>query len=206
MQAPPPGTAGYGRDVEALARRYAGMSFETVHAALLPWLPTRSGYVLDIGAGSGRDAAALAARGHRVVAVEPTDELRDIARRSHPEAGIEWVDDALPDLATVSGRYDLVLLSAVWMHLDTIERAEGMRRVAQLTAPGGHVAMSVRRGPVPEGRRMFPVPVGETIALAGRAGLDLVHRGEEPDRMDRADVRWDTLVFRAAPDTAEEKR
>jgi protein-L-isoaspartate O-methyltransferase len=32
--------------------------------------------VLDIGSGTGRDAAGLAAMGHSVVAVEPTAELR----------------------------------------------------------------------------------------------------------------------------------
>ncbi|MFE3205590.1 class I SAM-dependent methyltransferase [Embleya sp. NPDC059237] len=205
MQAQPLGTAGYGRNAEALARRYASLTFEVVHAGFLPWLPTRPGSVLDIGAGSGRDAAALAGRGHRVVAVEPTEELRRIGRDAHAGVGIEWVDDALPDLAGVCGRYDLVLLSAVWMHLDAAERACGMRRVGELTAPAGRVAMSIRRGPVPEGRRMFAVPVDETIALASRSGLALVRRGEESDRLGRGDVYWDTLVFRAGPDTAPDE-
>ncbi|MFE2872001.1 MULTISPECIES: class I SAM-dependent methyltransferase [unclassified Embleya] len=203
MRTRPLGTAGYGPDAEALARRYTSTTFEAVHASILPWLPSSPGRVLDIGAGSGRDAAALARRGHHVVAVEPTDELRRIGRRSHPGVDIEWVDDALPALARVRGRYDLVLMSAVWMHLDEAERVDGMRRVAELTAPGGRVAMSIRRGPVPEGRRMFAVPVAETLALAGRSALFPVHRGEEPDHLGRADVHWDTLVLRAEPPAPE---
>ncbi|MEV5882767.1 class I SAM-dependent methyltransferase [Streptomyces sp. NPDC052020] len=193
----PRGIVGYGEDAEELACRYEGVAFEEVHGELLPWLPALPGRAADIGAGSGRDAAALAARGYEVVAVEPTPELRRFGRRQHDDAAVTWVDAALPALAGVRGPFDLVLLSAVWMHLDERERVEGMRRVAELTAPGGCVAISLRHGPPPAGRRMFAVSAAETVALAGRCGLAVVHRGEGPDLLGRADVRWSTLVFRA---------
>lgn len=202
MRARPPGSVGYGEAAEALALRYEGVAFEGVHAELLPWLPPAPGRVVDIGAGSGRDAAALAARGHAVVAVEPTPELRRIGQRLHAGAAIEWVDDALPALTGLRGPFDLVLLSAVWMHLDERERVEGMRRVAELTAPGGCVAVSLRHGPSPAGRRMFDVSAAETVALAERFGLAVVHQGRGPDRLGRAEVRWSTLVFRSERCTA----
>jgi hypothetical protein len=83
------------------------------------------------------------------------------------------------------------------MHLDEQERTDGMRRLAELVSPGGCVAMSLRHGPVPHGRRMFDVPAAETIALADRFGLSVVHRGQELDVSGRAGVSWSTLVFRA---------
>ncbi|NEY34914.1 methyltransferase domain-containing protein [Streptomyces sp. PRKS01-65] len=200
----PRGVAGYGEDAEGLARRYEGVAFEEVHGELLPWLPDLPGRVLDIGSGSGRDAAALAARGYEVVAVEPVPALRRIARRLHGDTAVTWVDAALPALTGVRGTFDLVLLSAVWMHLDERERVEGMRRVAELTAPGGIVAMSLRHGPPPAGRRMFAVSAAETVGLAGRCGLAVVHRAEGPDLLGRADVRWSALVFRARHRTTVE--
>jgi SAM-dependent methyltransferase len=193
----PWGIVGYGEDAEALACRYEAVAFEEVHGYLLPWLPSFPSRVADIGAGSGRDAAALAARGYAVVAVEPTPELRRIGQRLHADAAIAWGDVALPALTGLRGSFDLVLLSAVWMHLDEQERVEAMQRVAELTAPGGCVAMSLRHGPVPAGRLMFAVSAAETVTLAERFGLTVVHRGEGPDRLGRADVRWSTLVFRA---------
>ncbi|MCC4318668.1 class I SAM-dependent methyltransferase [Streptomyces malaysiensis] len=201
MGSRPASARGYGDDAEETARRYEAVAFETVHDDFLPWLPTDPGRVVDIGAGSGRDAAALSARGHQVVAVEPTPELRDVAERLHADAAIEWVDDALPALSGLRGRFDLILLSAVWMHLDEQERSEGMRRLAELVSPGGRVAMSLRHGPVPAGRRMFEVSAAETIALADRFGLSPVHHGEKPDVLGRAGVRWSALVFRAEADT-----
>ncbi|MGW3296079.1 class I SAM-dependent methyltransferase [Streptomyces xiamenensis] len=189
----------YGVRAGELARAYEGVLFEDVHREVLPHLPPPGARVLDVGAGSGRDAAALAGRGYRVVAVEPTDALRDLGRELHPESGVQWVEAALPEVGGVSGVFDLVLLSAVWMHLDEGERRTGMARLRELVAePGGKVVITLRHGPPPEGRRMFDVPADETIALAQEHGLALVQRSGNPDRMSRPLVHWDALVFEVA--------
>jgi protein-L-isoaspartate O-methyltransferase len=48
-------------------------------------LSDATGTVLDVGAGSGRDAAWFAARGHDVVAVEPTSAMRSEGQHRHPD-------------------------------------------------------------------------------------------------------------------------
>ena len=63
-------TAGYAENAAALIEQYERLTFEEVHREVLSLFPVRPGRVLDIGAGTGRDAAALAARGHMVTAVE----------------------------------------------------------------------------------------------------------------------------------------
>ncbi|MER5784023.1 class I SAM-dependent methyltransferase [Streptomyces mobaraensis] len=193
---PPPGTAGYGEAAEALAEQYESVDFAEVHREVLHLFPERPGTVLDIGAGSGRDAAALAGRGHRVVAVEPTAALRAVGRRLHADRGIEWIDDSLPGLRTLRGRrFGLVLLTAVWMHLDEDERPAAMETVSGLVDSGGRVVLSLRHGPVPPGRRMFPVTADETAALARRYGLAALHRAHGGDPLGRADVTWSHLVL-----------
>ncbi len=195
------GTAGYGAQAQALATQYESVTFEDVHRDVLHLFPKTAGTVLDIGAGSGRDAAALARRGHRVTAVEPTAELRAEGQRLHADAAIAWRDDHLPDLAhtLASGqRHDLILLTAVWMHLDAQERDTAMRAIAALLAEGGRVVMSLRHGPVPEGRRMFDVSADETIALAAAQGLTVCHHGEREDMLGREGVSWSFLAFDAA--------
>ena len=158
--------------------------------------------MLDIGAGTGRDAGALAALGHTVVAVEPTPELRAHGQRLHGEAAIEWVDNSLPDLDKVHARgerFDLALLTAVWMHLDTAQRTRAMARVAALLAPGGLMTLSLRHGPVPAGRRMFEVSAAETRALAAPHGLETVHDSERPALLGGSAVWWSVLAFRGRP-------
>ncbi|MBH5338068.1 class I SAM-dependent methyltransferase [Streptomyces pactum] len=207
----PAGTAGYGEAAEALVEQYESVSFADVHREALHLFPTRPSTVVDIGAGSGRDAAALAALGHRVVAVEPTPELRRLGRRRHADREIEWLDDALPGLPALTvlrdrdprfaRGFDLVLLTAVWMHLDEAQRREAMGRLAALLAPAGQLLLTLRHGPVPAGRRMFDVSARETAELAGRHGMGVVHRSEREDLHGRAGVRWSRLGLRRGTGT-----
>ncbi|GAA4586888.1 hypothetical protein GCM10023194_34310 [Planotetraspora phitsanulokensis] len=198
-----PSTAGYGESAGALARQYESVAFADVHRDVLHLFPAVPARVLDIGAGSGRDAAALAGLGHTVVAAEPVAELRELGQRLHPAAGISWVDDALPDLAVLrraATRFDLILLTAVWMHLDEPERVRAMDGVAALLAPGGRLVMSLRHGPVPAGRRMFEVSAEETAGLAERHGLRVVYSGERgDDPLNREGVRWSLLGVQRDP-------
>ncbi|HEV7433556.1 MAG TPA: hypothetical protein VGO22_01580 [Pseudorhizobium sp.] len=55
----------------------------------VPSVPCR---VRDIGAAPERDAAALAALGHSVIAVEPTDVSPSEKMSLHAGRAIEWVN------------------------------------------------------------------------------------------------------------------
>ncbi|MER6068408.1 class I SAM-dependent methyltransferase [Streptomyces sp. NPDC001817] len=194
-RSPARGTAGYAESADALVVQYEEVTFEEVHSAVLQLVPARPGRILDVGAGTGRDAAALAARGHRVVAVEPTPELREHGQRIHPDSAIDWVDDTLPDLLSSRGPFDAVFATAVWMHLDAGERRRAMARIAGLLAPGGRFLVNLRHGPVPEGRHMFDVSASETVELASTHGLQTVHLSERADLHGRDSVRWTCLVL-----------
>jgi 2-polyprenyl-3-methyl-5-hydroxy-6-metoxy-1,4-benzoquinol methylase len=163
----PSGTEGYGETAAERVKQYESIGFADVHRDILHLFPATPSQVIDIGAGTGRDAAAFAERGHNVTAVEPTPELRTEAQRLHARWRIAWIDDSLPDLDRVHAlgeRYDVVMLTAVWMHLDTGQRERAMARVVPLVRPGGLMALS--HGPVPAGRRMFDVSAQETCELA----------------------------------------
>ena len=127
------GTEGYAEEAEDLFRRYESISAAETHKAVLHLIPATAGRILDVGAGTGRDAAWFASMGHRVTAVEPTEAMRLPAMKLHPSPRIEWLDDSLPELALVRRRgepFDLILLSAVWMHFDTEQRAQAMATLA----------------------------------------------------------------------------
>lgn len=196
-----PGAAGYAAEADALAVQYESFSFEATHKGVLKLLP-QTGKVLDIGAGTGRDAAGFAALGHEVLAVEPTAEMRAHGQRLHPHPHIEWLDDSLPDLIRVRARgecFAIVMLTAVWMHLDATERNIAMPHIAGLVAPGGCVSISLRHGPVPAGRRMYDIGIDETVALAAPFGLsEIFRRDGTRDELKRSDVSWSRLVLQKA--------
>lgn len=200
------GTAGYAEDADALVARYESIAPEDVHAAILHLLPPAPSDILDIGAGSGRDAAWLAAKGHRVVAVEPTTALRLRAQQLHP--AIAFVDDSLPELAVVrrqGRRFALVMMTAVFMHLDADERRRAMSNLTELLVDNGRLTITLRHGPVAPGRRMFEVSAEETIALARQHGLGVLvnTRAQSATTANRdAGVTWTVLAFGVRPSIA----
>jgi len=195
------GTEGYAERADVLIEQWRTISFADRHTPVLPWIPQAPSRIADIGAGIGTDAAGLAALGHTVLAVEPVDAFRDAARALHASPRIEWLDDSLPELVALLARretFDVVMLSAVWMHLDAPQRDRAMGRVAALLRDGGVSIMSLRHGPVPAGRRMFEVSADETIRLALARGLRLVrelHTASVQPANRANGVTWTRLVF-----------
>jgi 2-polyprenyl-3-methyl-5-hydroxy-6-metoxy-1,4-benzoquinol methylase len=196
------GTEGYAEEARFLVERWKNISFESQHKIVLDLIPSVQSKVLDIGSGIGIDAAAFAAMGHQVVAVEPTKELRIPGIELHKDSAIEWLDDSLPDLAVLRVRneaFDVIMLTAVWMHLDEEQRCRAMSVVASMLSATGVMIMSLRHGPVPSGRRMFEVTAAETIQLAARQVLQQVLNARTQsvsieNRM--AGVSWTRLAFR----------
>lgn len=193
------GTEGYAEAAPFLLR--TRVPFEQVHEPILHLLPTAPARVLDIGSGPGHDAASLAALGHAVAAAEPTPELLRGAAELYGSSGVLWLEDGLPDLAAVKAlgwRFALVLASGVWMHLDEAQRREAMTNIAGLLEPDGVLAVSLRHGPVPPGRRMFQVGGRETIELAAERGLspvaNVTRDSIQPGNR-AAGVTWTHLAF-----------
>lgn len=202
MSAQVSGTEGYAEEAKLLIERWRSISFEDQHEIVFSLLPPAPSLVLDIGSGIGIDAAAFAAMGHQVVAVEPTKELRIPGIEMHRTYAVEWLDDSLPNLSVLRSRYqkfDVIMLTAVWMHLDEELRQKAMPIVASLLSKTGVMIMSLRHGPVPSGRRMFEVTAEETVQLARSHGLQPVLnvRTQSVSTENRmAGVTWTRLAFR----------
>lgn len=195
------GTQGYPESAAELIERYESLSFAYKHEAVLHLIPGAPTKAMDIGAGTGADAAWLATQGHRVVAVEPTDVLREYGLKQHASPLIQWVNDALPQLDRVAHRkheFGLVMLTAVWMHLDEHERRIAMPVIASLLAPDGVLVMTLRHGLVPVGRIMFAVSAEETVSLAQAQGLRCVLNARAEARLAanrEAGITWSRVAF-----------
>lgn len=193
-----------GDSAHALCDLYESATFEEVHHSWRKHLPNVPGLALDVGAGSGRDAAALRARGWDVVAVDCSADMLDEAKSRHPHAGIKWIHDALPELPIISGQgtlFKFILCSAVWMHLGPSERSRAMMTITGLLQESGVAVITLRHPPDPK-RQMFNVTVEETRALAGCNGLAVVqatHAHDPAPAWGRRDVSWSTVVLRRPP-------
>ncbi|MCG5540370.1 MULTISPECIES: methyltransferase domain-containing protein [unclassified Halorhodospira] len=194
----------YHERAEHVADDYESLSFPDVHNWLIYRLPPGGdSTVLDVGAGSGRDAAWLAERGHEVVAVEPAAALRREAAHRHPHPRIRWLDDQLPGLEDVHRLglcFDTILLSAVWMHVPEGQRARAFRKLITLLKPGGLLAFTLRLGPEAPERGLRAVSVAELRQLAAEHGAYVEHVGESADALGRPEVHWAEVAIRLPDD------
>lgn len=184
----------YDRDAGTFAARYDSLRFEDVHGALVPFLPKPPAAILDVGAGSGRDARALAKMGYSVLAVDPVASLHAGA----PDEGVVWVDDCLPELRAIDpavSQFDFILCSAVLMLLGGEDVKRSIAAMARLLTPGGKLAISIRGGNPGEPAELFhDHPRTLLLDAAEQAGLKLRETRLLPDALGRAH-QWQSFVF-----------
>ncbi|MCA0359076.1 MAG: methyltransferase domain-containing protein [Proteobacteria bacterium] len=189
----------YDRAAEDLVDRYEALDFGQAHPHLAAKLSGAAPLnILDVGAGSGRDAAAMASLGHHVWAAEPSDRMRGLGRALHGAEEIQWLDASMPKLQAqglTGRRFDLIVLSAVWMHVPVEDRREALERLSALLTQGGEIYLTLRLGPGDAGRAMYPVTSDELGRLAPLAGLEQRVLGDKPDLLGRKDISWRTVVL-----------
>ncbi|MEJ3655518.1 class I SAM-dependent methyltransferase [Actinomycetes bacterium KLBMP 9759] len=152
--------------------------------------PLAAGVAVDAACGTGRLAAMLAERGHRVIGVDSSPDMLGRARTR--VAGAEFRLGDLDALPLADATADLVVCALALTHVADLRPA--FAEFARVLRPGGHLVISdihpdrVLRGKVPtvrdaEGRPGRVVAhhhlVGDFLRAALAAGL-CVRRFEEP--------------------------
>jgi SAM-dependent methyltransferase len=114
---------------------------EDLHAIIRRFF--RPGLTADIGCGSGREVAWLAANGFPAVGYDASEGLLAQARERYP--ALRFDAAALPDLAGIADRsFDNVLCETVLMHLAHEAIAPSVRRMLAILKPGGVLYVSWR--------------------------------------------------------------
>ena len=103
----------------------------------------RPGRTADIGCGSGREVAWLAANGFDPIGYDASDGLLEQARVRHPKCVFRTA--LLPELAGVpNDAFDNVLCETVIMHLRRPQILAAVRRLVEILKPGGVLYLSWR--------------------------------------------------------------
>ncbi|MCU8060831.1 class I SAM-dependent methyltransferase [Shewanella sp. SM55] len=135
----------------------------------------------------------------QIIAVEPAVVLAKMGQVLTRDLPVRWIEDGLPQLQKVVGlaqQFDLILLSAVWMHLSPSERPLALATLSRLLNSTGLLVISLRHGPSPDARVMHPVSADELLTLAADCQLRLLDLSQdETDKLGRSQVHWQTLVF-----------
>jgi len=100
--------------------------------------PLPAGAALDAGCGTGRHARHLVELGHRVVGVDLTPEMLDVARVSVPAAEFRTGD--LVAIPAGDAQFDLVVCGLAIAHVADLDAA--VAELARVVRSGGHVVLS----------------------------------------------------------------
>ncbi|MDT7526874.1 class I SAM-dependent methyltransferase, partial [Pseudidiomarina sp. GXY010] len=116
----------------------------------------------------------------------------------HPNPSVHWINDSLPELKHVqrhATKFDLILLSAVWMHIAPSSRQRAFRKLSSLLKPNGNMVISLRHGASPDTRTMHPVSADELKQYAQQQGLSFRLLNARDDQLGRQDVAWETVLL-----------
>jgi SAM-dependent methyltransferase len=187
----------YNHNAKQLFDKYQSLDPDKVHASWLRHLPQNPGLALDVGGGSGRDAAWLAKRGWEVIVVEPATVLLELGQKTTEVYPVTWINDCLPILAKLQmyqHSFSLILVSGVLMHQSYQQRVDSMETLGGLMADNSLLVVSLRQGPDSEGRAFYQVPADEIVQFAEKKSLHVEVTNTLADELKRDGVTWQTII------------
>jgi 2-polyprenyl-3-methyl-5-hydroxy-6-metoxy-1,4-benzoquinol methylase len=147
------------------------VDMESLYERFLTHIP-KSGSILDVGCGSGRDSLAFSRRGYRVDAFDGSIEM---VKRASNLTGLSVRHMLFEEFAAAwnSGPYDGVWACASLLHVERSNLPNIIHAIFSRTKPGGVVYLSFKHGQqdrTKDGRRftdLDQVEIGQLVATAG---------------------------------------
>ena len=174
-----------------------------MHSLLGKWLP-EGGDVLEIGCGSGRDAAYMASLGCKVTATDASEAMVAYSSGYFQNLGIsdgialhEAVFPLPPSHSLLSDHFDAVVSIAVLMHIPDSELFEFAIQIRTILKYKGIFicSFSSSRKTSNDDTRLFVNREPAQVQLFfERIGFHLLFSGSNKDGLGR-DIGWHTLVF-----------
>jgi len=192
----------YENNAKHLSQRYESANVDNIHALLLKTFPSKS-YLLEIGCGSGRDAAFMHRDGYNILAIDGSREMIAEAKRCHPELeGSLEVMKIPEEFHFEPSSFDGVYSIATLMHLNKSAIDQTIAKVAMILKAGSKFLFSVSvqrddvndQGKDEKGRQFTSMSEFEWVRCCERYGLQLEHSEITGDGLGRDGIVWLTCV------------
>jgi len=194
----------YDEAAKSTAANYEALDTRPIVTPILEYLPA-GGRLLDLGCGSGRDAAFFLKQGYDVTGLDGSEAMLREASTYHPELLGRLIHHALPEsLPFNAGAFDILVSFAVIMHLEEALLPKSFSEIARVLRPGGVAAYSVNtarprldeHGNDLRGRHFTCLDASTWERYHRGAGLQTVAGWENEDIIGRPGISWITFVCR----------
>ncbi|MCG9759931.1 MULTISPECIES: class I SAM-dependent methyltransferase [Pseudoalteromonas] len=180
---------------EDIFNLYESLKTEDVHSSWISSINFDGKKVLDLGAGSGRDAAYLASKGTElVVAVDSSCEMLSLAKQKHGDKKIIWMNESLPDLSSLDsvslGSFDFILCSAVLMFLDENAQVASLKTILRLLKKGGTAVVTIKSDK--RNKEIFPL-TPQFAKIITDSGATFEKLSGERDLFNRDGISWNVF-------------
>jgi SAM-dependent methyltransferase len=164
-----------------------------------------NGKLLDIGCGSGRDAAYFFSKGYDVIAIDASTTMIKHAIQKHPELRnrIKSSQFPFPNINIFKEKFDIIICVAVMMHIQDHNLFECIYQLRKLLKPNGLVLISIsnHRKNLDDdqrdnkGRLFIERQPEEYQLMFERFGFTLNNKESNQDGLGRNDIKWTSLLF-----------
>jgi ubiquinone/menaquinone biosynthesis C-methylase UbiE len=135
--------AAYSLSATLLAQQYEAGNRSRIQSVMSSIFSPGS-KVLELGCGSGADAAALLQHGVDIVALDGSAAMLDEAGRRHPELAQRLLHVMLPGkIPFADNSFDGIVASTLLMHFSTTILPSVCAEIARVTCPGGRLFLAV---------------------------------------------------------------
>jgi SAM-dependent methyltransferase len=158
--------------------------------------------ILEIGPGSGRDAAWFLRQGAAWQGIDGSDAMIAQAEELHPELRGRLRHHRLPDpLPFRDGSFSACYAAAVLMHLPAREARDVLHEISRVLKPRGRLVFSVplnrphidESGLDDRGRRFTNQTEEQWEKDAAAAGFTVLEKTVQQDSLDREGIVWLSL-------------
>lgn len=190
----------YEKNASDVSFLYEKANMEELHKKLLYNFSDKD-FILEIGCGSGRDAAFLSKSNKIVVAIDKSKSMINEAKSLHPEIKHRFFTHDFSVL-NIGIKFDGIYSIATLMHLSKVEILDAINNIANALCDDGIFIFSVSLyrndtnefGLDKDGRFFQDYSEDEWINICIDAGLKIVEVTKTGDGLNRKKMQWMTVV------------
>ena len=188
----------YNKNAMELSCKYESAQMEFIHSLLLKTFPQKSS-LLELGCGSGRDAAFMVSNGFKLTAIDGSAEMIRMALLHHPQLNGFLYKKRIPDeLDFAEESFDGIYSIAMLMHFSYSELTVIFEKINCMMKKKSKFlfSVSVNRKQDDTERYFNKFTKNDWIELGKKYNMKILFLHISDDGLGREEIQWFTCIMK----------